>query len=174
MLGLGGFKAGGVEKDPPEQGHATAVRYIGQGDGVHLLGAVGEVGVDDDGLRVAGDKQRRVAQIFAVEQELLVCFVEVGVATFVFPNELPKVEDIGTPFAAVVLDGAGLEGEEVACGVGFYRRGVADKGADVVEVGLGDGYLFLAGGLPFGHKLGGGNVLGHRLLVRSGGFSRSF
>jgi hypothetical protein len=78
------------------------------------------------------------------------------VRLFVFPNEPLAEEDVGEAFAAAGLNGLGLEGEILAGVVIFQRRFMADKGANIVEMGMGDGRFFLLDTGPFGDKFGWG------------------
>ena len=106
-----------VEEGPVQLFHARPSQNIIQGDGVSLARVVVEVGVDVDGVDVAGDEQGRVRQRFAVELKLLVGFVQVFVRPFVLPNKVVAEVDVGKAFLAAWL---------CRCGLQRRRYGLAD------------------------------------------------
>jgi hypothetical protein len=108
---------------------------------------------DEVAVGVGGDEEGGIAEGFAVEEELLVGFVEVVVSAFVFPDEFVFVPDVGTAAIAAYFIGGGFEGEEFAVGVGVEGSRVADELADVEEVGLGGGDFFELDLAPFGDEL---------------------
>ena len=96
----------------------------------------------------SGLTERRVEQRLAVELQLAIGLVQVGVNPLVLPDEVVAKEDVGEPLLAVGLHCAGLEGEglalRVVAGGVLGRRGVADQAADVIEVtGVEGGFLLL-------------------------------
>ncbi|MDX1417452.1 MAG: hypothetical protein R3293_24825 [Candidatus Promineifilaceae bacterium] len=157
-LGLGFVRAQfkGIEKGVAQQVEATAVEDVFEADLVLARGIAGEVGVDLDGVDVAGDEQRRVVQRFAVELQLAVGAFEVFVRSFVFPDEVIAKIDVGESFLAAGFNGLRFEGEVAAAGIVFDGCGVVDQTADVVEVGLGSGRFFEPDLAPlFDEGLGG-------------------
>ncbi len=99
-----------------------------------LLDRAGEVGVDFEAVEVADDQQRRVFEVFAVLEELLVGGGEVFVLAFVFPAEVAAHPDVGPALAAVGFLDAALERVPRAFGVGGGRLGLAEQVAEVEEV----------------------------------------
>ena len=71
-----------------------------------------------------------------VEEELLVGFAEVSVGAFVLPDEAAFVPNVGAASLTADLFGAGLEGEELALGVGFEGESVSNGSADIIGVAL--------------------------------------
>lgn len=88
-----------------------------QGDVVGPGGRVVEVGVDADDVHVAHDQQRRVVEVGAVFEQLVISGVEVFVPAFVFPAKEVLFPNVGPAVAAAVFGRAFLEGERVACGI---------------------------------------------------------
>ena len=67
LLRLGRFEFVGVKEGPAQLFYAVAAGNVGEGDFVDVARIVVEVGVDDDGVDVAGDEQGRVVEVFAVK-----------------------------------------------------------------------------------------------------------
>ena len=129
--------------------------FIGDPDGV------GEVGVDAKALAVADDQERRVAERAAVEQQLAVGFVQVGVVAFVLPGEVVALPDVGVALSAGRLGRARLEGVPGARRIGFGRRGMVEQPAEVDEMFLRHRALVQLDGTPFGDEGLGGEGCWH-------------
>ena len=69
-----------------------------------------EVGVDLEAVEVADDQQRRVLEVLAVVQELLVGGLQVLVLALVLPGEVAALPDVGEAVPAAGLGDALLEG----------------------------------------------------------------
>ena len=124
----------------------------GEVEGVDLLGRAGEVGVDLEAVHVADDQQRRVFQVLAVQEQLLVGGGQVLVLALVLPAEVAAHPDVGPAVAAVGLVDAALEGVPGAVGVGLGRLGLAEQVAQVEEVLLAGGALGERHLLPLGDE----------------------
>ena len=96
----------------------------GQVELVFPLGRGGEVGMDLEAVHVANDQQRRVLQVFAVEQQLGVGRLQVLVLALVLPAEVAAHPDVGPAVAALGLLDALLEGVPLALRVGLGRLGL--------------------------------------------------
>lgn len=109
--------------------------HIGvDGDMHDLLAAVGEVGVDEVLLRVAGDQQRRIVQRLAVLQKLFIGGAQAFVWAFVLDGETSLEPHIGPAVAAAKLGDARLKGEELVLRVERSRRRMVDPRAQVEKV----------------------------------------
>jgi hypothetical protein len=86
-------------------------------------------------------------------EQLLVCFVQVGVLALVLPRKAAFFPNVGAALSALCLIRAGFKGEKLSGGVGFGRCGVADQGAEVIEMRLGRGAFFQVNVFPFGDEL---------------------
>ena len=71
-------------------------------EGIDLLRRVGEIGVDFPVVDIGDDQKRRIVQVFAVLQQLLVGSVQVFVfvGRFVFDREMTLVKDISATVPA--------------------------------------------------------------------------
>ena len=135
----------------------AGVAEILQGQGVHLRHGPGEGGMDDDGLDVRDDQERRVLQGRGVEPELPKGHLEVLALPLVLPAEAGTAPDIGPAVPAPGLGGALLKSEPGAGRVGLRGGGLVQQSAEVDEVLLGGGALLEGDALPFGDELGGGH-----------------
>jgi len=115
-------------------------------------GVIIKIGVDDDGMDVAGDKQGGILQIFAVQLELAVRLVQILMRPLVFPNEMIFEKYVGEPFTAVWLNGARFKRKGLACRVMFDGVWMADESAHIIKVGLGNGRFLLLYLVPFSNK----------------------
>ena len=98
-------------------------------------------------------KQRRVFEVFAVLEQLLVGGVEVFVLAFVFPAEVAAHPDVGPAVAAVGFVDAAFEGVPRAVGVGLGGLGLAEEVAEVEKMLLAGAALGKRDGLPLGDEL---------------------
>ena len=121
-------------------------QLVGDPDGV------GEVGVDAKALAVADDQERRVGECAAVEQQLAVGFVQVGVVALVLPGEVVALPDVSVALSASGLGRARLEGVPGARRIGFGRRGMVQQPAEVDEMFLRHRALVQLDGTPFGDE----------------------
>jgi hypothetical protein len=67
-------------------------------------------------------------------------------------GEIAALPDIGPALAALLLVGAGLEGEALTGGIGLGGHGVAEQAAKVDEVLLGGAALLEGGLAPLGNE----------------------
>lgn len=118
-----------------------------------LLRRAREVRVNFEAIHVADDQQRRVAEVFAVLQQLLVGGDEVFVLPLVLPGEVVLHPDVGPPLFAFKLVDAALERVPGAVGVGCSRRRLAEELAEIEEVLVAGGALGEFRGLPLRDEL---------------------
>ena len=118
-------------------------------------GEAGEVRAHDDAVHVAGEQERRVAEVAGVLEELVEGGVEVLVLLLVFSGELAFFPDVGEPATAAGLLDAALEGVPRARGVGVGRLGVVEDFAEVEVVLLRGRSLGQLSFLPDFDELGG-------------------
>ncbi|MBI2929680.1 MAG: hypothetical protein HYY24_28805 [Verrucomicrobia bacterium] len=128
-----------------------------QGDFVGPGGRVVEVGVDADDVQVAHDQQRRVVEVGAVFEKLVISGPEVFVPAFVFPAKEVLFPNVGPTVAAAVLGRASLKGEPLSFRIGRLRLGVADEFAEVEKMRLRGGALRQVNLAPLGNKICGGH-----------------
>jgi len=121
---------------------------IGQVEGVDMLDRAGEVSMHLEAGEVADDEERRVLQVLAVLEELLVGGRQVLALALVLPADVAAFPDIGPPSPAASLAGTALEGVVGAVGVGGRRRRLTEHGAEVEEVLLGGAALGERATLP--------------------------
>ena len=121
-------------------------QFIGDPDGV------GEVRVDAKPLTVADDQERRVAERAAVEQQLTVSAIQIGVAALVLPGEEVALPDVSIALPAGRLGCARLEGVPSARRIGFGRRGMVQQPAKVDEMLLRHRTFVQLDGTPFGDE----------------------
>ena len=108
-------------------------------EAVNALFGIGEVGMDFPVVDIGDDQKRRVVQIFAVLQQLLVSGVQVFVRRLVFDGEVVLKEDIGAPVATGFLQRL-LEDEDFAAfGLAIAAGHLdADQTAEVKKMRLRD------------------------------------
>jgi hypothetical protein len=92
--------------------------------------------VDLDALDVADDQERRVLEVLAAVEQLLVGGLEVGVLALVLPGEDAALPDVGGAVPSPALGDALLERVVVTGGIGLVRRGLAEHPTQVDEVRL--------------------------------------
>lgn len=131
----------------------AVLQQIGQLEAVNLLGRVGEVGVYLESVQVADHQERRILQVLAVLEELLIRGPQVFVPALVLPGEVPALPHVGKAMPAKGLGDALLKGVACARLVGLYGMGLAQHLAEVAEVRLRGGALAQGGSLPAGDKL---------------------
>src|ERR1035437_7648577 len=125
---------------------------------VYPGGRVVEVSVDADDVHVAHDQQRRVVEVGAVFEKLVIGGAEVFVPALVFPAEEVLLPNVGPAVAAALFGGAALEGEPLALRIGVLRLGVADQLAEIEEMRLRGGALREVNLAPLGDKSFGGHA----------------
>ena len=147
ILGDGGTSAAGSEslgimkhsaQDFDIAGLAqTFQRYVvGSGYGA------GEVGVNNDTVKVADNQQRRAFQGVTVAQKLVIGFGKVLVLSLVFPAREAPFPYIGETVTTPVFSRAFFKAERRASGVGGGRGRVVKDVAEVDEVLLRGGPFF--------------------------------
>jgi hypothetical protein len=153
----------GVGEDQPQQLASVGVGQVGVGELLDAGLIAGEGDVDSIVGDVAGDEDRRVVEVFLVEQQLLVGGVEVRVLAFglVLPGEAVLVPDIGEAGLAARLGQRLLEAVELAFSVGLNRPLQAKQMAEGVEVRLGDGLLVELDPLPVLDEGADGSGISH-------------
>ena len=115
-------------------------------------GRVVEVGADADDVHVAHHQQRRVVEVGAVFEKLVIGGVEVFVPAFVFPAKEVLLPNVGPAVSAAVFGRTSLEGEPLPLRIGLLRLGVADQFAQVEKMGLRGGALREVNLAPLGDK----------------------
>jgi hypothetical protein len=155
--GLGGDGFGGLARaegirigeDSAELVEVFGLGQLGERELVDLFGGARDVGVNLEAVEVANDEQRRVFEVFAVLEELLVGSGEVFLLAFVFPAEVAAEPDVGPAGAAFGFIDAALECVPSALGVGGGRFGLAEEVAEVEEMLLAGAALGELSGLSF-------------------------
>ena len=100
-----------LEKNIAEDFEVARLVKRRQRDFMRALGGVVKIGVDADDVHVAHHQQRRVFQVGAVFEKLVIGGVEVFLFALVFPAEEIFFPDIGPAFAAAVLGRAFFKSE---------------------------------------------------------------
>lgn len=129
--GFAGAEFFGIKEDGAEDFEAARLAEAVERDFVDDRNGVGEIGVDDDSVQVADDEEERVGERVAVEEELIICVVQILMLALVFPAEEILFPDIGEAIAAAVLFRALFKAEVFARGIGFGGRGVPEHPAQV-------------------------------------------
>ena len=119
--GLGGAQTGWGGKDGAQDlqrrqragGRRDVSGQAGQIEAIDLLGRSRKVGVDLEAIQIADDEQRRVLQVLAVLQELLISSGQVLVGAFVLPGVKAALPDIGEAPATAGFGDAALKGVRV-------------------------------------------------------------
>jgi hypothetical protein len=155
--GLEGFGVGeeAAERFPKLIGRLVEV---GERKGVDALEGVGEVGVNLEAVEVADDQERRVFEVFAVAEKLLVGVGEVSMFALVLPAEVAAHPDVGPAAFAGGLGDAALESVMCTFGVGFGGLGLTEQVTEIAKVLLVAAALGEIGGAPFCDELLGGHA----------------
>ena len=105
-----------------------------QVESVYAFGRAREVGVDLEAVEIAHDQQRRVFEVFAIEQKLPVGSGQVFVLAFVFPAEVAAHPHVGPTLAAARLAHAALERVPGAFRVGGGGLGLREQIAEIEKM----------------------------------------
>ena len=112
------------EVERPAQGcQAILGKQVVEGESIGLLGRIGKIGVDLDGLHIGNNQEWGIEQGLAILQQLLIGFAKIGMFAFILNREVATPPDIGPARATALLGSASLKGKALAGGVLF--KGVA-------------------------------------------------
>ena len=148
----------GIAERVLQQFPLRPVREIDELEDVNPLHGAGEVGVNLDPLRVAGDQKRRILQHVRVLFELQIRRVQVLSRPLVFPGERTLLPDVGPAVPADRRRAALLEGVGVAVRVRLRRRRLAEQRAQIQEMLLRRRPLRQVSHRPLVHELVWGQV----------------
>lgn len=104
-------------------------------------------------VQVAHDQERRVVQVLAIAEELLVCGDEVFMLALVLPAEASLPPYVGPAVAACGLADAAFERVPRAFRIGLGGLLLAEQLAEVEEVFMASRAFGELGGAPFGDEL---------------------
>jgi hypothetical protein len=155
--GLAGTKALGIGEGPLEQAPLGRVAQVLQGEDMDIRHRAGEGGVDDDGLDVRDDQERRVLQGRGVDLKLLEGDLEILALALVLPAVAAAPPDVRPALPSPGLGGALLEAVPGTDRVRLRRCWLIQQPAEVDEVLLRGGALLEGRVPPLGDKL----VWGH-------------
>ncbi len=154
-----------VGKDLAQQVTGGGVLEVGVGEALYPRAVARKLDRELVGGDIAGDQDRRVAEVALVEQELGVGGAEVGILPLglILPGEAVAKPDIGEAGPTAALGEWLLEAVEIPVGISLIRRLGAEQATQVEKVLLGGGLLVQRYGIPLCNEPGsyGGNV-GHR------------
>jgi len=107
---------------------------VGQAKAVNYLLGAGEVGMHFPAVAIGDGQQRRVAQVFAVLEELVVGGGEVGATALILDTKLTGPPYVGEAATATNFAGTTLEGIEIAAWINITRLRLTEGFAEVEPV----------------------------------------
>ena len=139
-------------------------------EAVDSLGRAGEVGVDLEAAQVAHNQQRRVLQVLAIKEQLVVGGQQILVLGLVLPTEVAAHPDVGPALTARCFTDAPLETERSAIGISGRGLVLAQQFAEIEKVLLAGAAFAEIGPLPLGDEFLRRQVCGPcGLVLRCGG-----
>lgn len=145
---LGGSKGGperfGIGKDPPQDAEILGLMETLKVEFQYVFSETSEVGMDNELIHIADDEERRILQIVAVEEQLLVRCFQVFVLALVLPPEMLAHPDIGPAVPAFFLTDAPFKGVPGTLRISLGGLGLSQQFTQIKKV--------LLAGTAFGER----------------------